>query len=76
MEMILKSNTNSLEIEGISLGGGEIVINRIGKFFLNLQGNRDALIIIVRDKEKRAVLKRIKNLLRENLTNIETFQAK
>jgi len=76
MEMILKSNTNSLEIEGISPGGGEIVINRIGKFCLNLQGNRDALLIIVREEEKEPVLKKIKNLLGKNLTNIETFQAK
>jgi len=76
IEMILRSNTNSLEIEGISPGGGEIVINRIGKFCLNLQGNRDVIIIIVRGKEKRIVLKRIKSLLGENLINIETFQAK
>lgn len=76
MEMILKSNTNSLEIEGISPGGGEIVINRIGKFCLNLQGNRDAILIIVREEGKEPVQMKIKNLLGKNLSNIETFQAK
>ena len=76
MEMNLKSNTNSMEVEGVSPGGGEIVINRIGEFCIYFQGNRDAILIIVREEEKEPVLKKIKNLLGENLVDIETFQAK
>lgn len=74
--MILKSNTHSLEVEGISPGGGEIVIHRIGEFCVYLQGNRDVVLIIVSEEEKQSILQIIKNLFGDNLIKIDSSQSK
>ena len=76
MEMILKSNTHSLEIEGVSPGGGEIVIHRIGEFWVYLQGNRDIVLIMVNEEEKQSILQIIKNLFGDNLIKIDSSQSK
>jgi L-serine dehydratase len=76
MEMLIKNKSFSLEIEGISPGGGEILIHRIGEFCVHIQGNNDALILIFSEKKKDYILKMINKMFSENLQKIESVKSK
>ena len=74
IELELKSNSHSIKINAISIGGGEIVIGNIDEFDINLSGNKDMIIIILKEKQPEIILK-IQDMLGKNFISNETIQG-
>jgi len=73
IELELKSKSHSVKINAISIGGGEIVISNIDEFDINLSGNKDLIIVILKEKQPEIILK-IKDMLGKNFVSTETIQ--
>ncbi len=76
MEMLLKNKSHSMEIEGISPGGGEILVHRIGEFYVNLQANNDMVMIITEEEKKHYIVQMIKKLFKKNMIGMDIVQSK
>jgi len=74
VEMELKSNLNSVKINAISIGGGEIVISNIDEFKVNFSGNKDMVIVALKENYSK-ILPKIKNMLGEDVTSIESIKG-
>jgi len=74
VEMELKSNLNSVKINAISIGGGEIVISDIDEFKVNFSGNKDMVIVALKENYSK-ILPKIKNMLGEDVTSIESIKG-
>jgi len=74
IELELKSNSRSVKINAISIGGGEIVISNIDEFDINLSGNKDMIILILKEKQTEIILK-IQDMLGENHISTKFIQG-
>jgi len=74
IELELKSNSHSVKINAISIGGGEIVISNIDEFDVNLSGNKDMIIVILKEEQPEIILK-IQDMLGKNFVSTETIQG-
>lgn len=72
MELITASGA-TVEVTGSSVGGGAIVITRIGKFEVEFTGESHALIVSYRDQP--GVIARITSLLATEDVNIGTMNV-
>ena len=74
IKMELKSNSFSVKINAISIGGGEIVVNNIDEFKVNFSGNKDMVIVIFK-KDYSEIISEIKDILGENIISIESIKG-
>ena len=74
IELELKSNLHSVKINTISIGGGEIVLSDIDEFKVNFSGNKDMIIVILKEKQSK-VISKIKYILEKNLISIESIRG-
>lgn len=74
IELELKSNSHSVKINAISIGGGEIVISNIDEFDINLSGNKDMIIIILKEKQPEIILK-IQKMLGKKFISTEIIKG-
>ena len=74
IEMELKSSSYSVKINTISIGGGEIIVNGIDEFKVNFSGNKDMIILVLKEKQSE-IISEIKDILRENLISIESVKG-
>ena len=74
IEMELKSVSSSLKIIAISIGGGEIALSNINEFQVNFSGNRDMLIVMLKEGHPE-IISAIKNILGENLFSTELIKG-
>ena len=74
IEMELKSNSFLVKISTISIGGGEITLSNIDEFKVNFSGNKDMIILILKEKQLEIVSK-VKSILGENLISMESIKG-
>ncbi len=74
IEMELKSTSCSLKINTISIGGGEIVLSDIDEFKVNFSGNKDMIIVILKEKQSK-IISEIKDILGENFISVESIRG-
>jgi len=74
IEMELKSTSYLLKINAISIGGGEIVINNIDEFKVNFSGNKDMIIVALKENYSK-ILPKIENMLGEDVASIESIKG-
>jgi len=74
IEMELKSASSSVKIIAISIGGGEIVLSNIDEFQVNFSGNRDMLIVMLKE-EHPEIISEMKDILGENLFSTESIKG-
>jgi len=70
----LKSNSFSVKINTISIGGGEIVLSNIDEFKVNFSGNKDIIIVILKEKYSK-VISKIKDIVGKNVISIESIKG-
>ena len=74
IEMELKSTSYLVKIIAISIGGGEIVISSIDEFKVNFSGNKDMIIVALKENHSK-ILPKIKNMLGEDVASIESIKG-
>ena len=74
IELELKSNLHLVKINAISIGGGEIVIRNIDEFDVNISGNKDVIIVILKEDQSE-VISKIQDMLGKNFISTETIQG-
>jgi L-serine dehydratase len=74
IEMELKSNSFLVKISTISIGGGEITLSNIDEFKVNFSGNKDMIILILKEKQSE-IISKVKSILGENLISIESIKG-
>ena len=74
IEMELKSTSYLVKIIAISIGGGEIVISSIDEFKVNFSGNKDMIIVALKENYSK-ILSKIKDILGENVISIESIKG-
>jgi L-serine dehydratase len=74
IELLLKTSSHSVRIESVSVGGGEILIEKIDEFKVNFYGNKD-MILVVNNNSHPENLSKIKEKLGKNLIETEIFQG-
>ena len=70
IELRLKSNSFSIKIVAISIGGGEIIVSSIDEFEVNFSGNKNMVLVIL-DNDKPENLLKISSMLKKNI--IESY---
>ncbi len=50
VEIILEDQNKGIKIEGISVGAGDILIEKINDFNFNIDGKKDSILLIYKDK--------------------------
>ena len=74
IELRLKSNSYSVRIETISVGGGEILLSSIDEFKVSFHGNKDMLLVVI-ENDKPENLSKIKEILGKNVIETEIIQG-
>lgn len=74
IEMEVKSTSYLVKINATSIGGGEIILNSIDEFKVNLSGNKDMIILILKEKHAE-IISEIKDILAENLISVESIKG-
>lgn len=74
IEMELKSTLYLVKIIAISIGGGEIVISSIDEFKVNFSGNKDMIIVALKENYSK-ISSKIKDILGENVISIESIKG-
>ena len=70
---IILENTYRMEISGISIGAGEICINKINGYKFNINGDYDTLVLIYKDKP--GMVYRVTALLQNYNINIASMHC-
>jgi len=73
IELRLKSNSYSVRIETISVGGGEILLSSIDEFKISFHGNKDMLLVVI-ENDKPENLSKIKEILGKMLLKQKSFR--
>lgn len=73
VDISLVSQNNRMEISGISLGAGEVCINRINGYKFNINGDYDTIVLIYKDKP--GMVYRVTALLQGHNINIATMHC-
>jgi L-serine dehydratase len=74
IEMYLRGNGPSVQVTGISIGGGEIVITEIDDFQTALRGNEE--VVLVTHTRKEPVVDLIAGILGRNLVSSEVSHGR
>ena len=74
IELRLKSNSYSIKIVAISIGGGEIIVSSIDEFEVNFSGNKNMVLVIL-DNDKPENLLKISSMLKKNIIETEIIQG-
>jgi L-serine dehydratase len=64
---------NKMTISGDSVGAGEIRINKIDDFNVNINGNYDALLLMYKDKP--GMISMVSDIIQKNKINIATLHC-
>jgi L-serine dehydratase len=64
---------DNMKISGDSVGAGEIRINKINDFSVNINGNYDALLMMYKDKP--GMISTVSDIIQKNKINIATLQC-
>jgi L-serine dehydratase len=72
--MELKSTSCLVKISTISIGGGEITLSNIDEFKVNFSGNKDMIILLLKEKQSE-IISKVKSILGENLISIESIKG-
>lgn len=74
VDIILESkNAGKMEISGISVGAGEVKINKINGYKFSIDGDYNTLILIYKDKP--GMIYRVTELLQSNNLNIASMHC-
>lgn len=74
IELELKSNLGSVKISAISIGGGEIILTNIDEFGVNFSGNKDMIIVILKEDHSE-IISEIKDILGKNIISTESIRG-